>query len=265
MTLLPADVLKDFAAGCLFCFGSSLTGGALGACRLLGGGGVDLNACKLRIDHDATAIFTHNDLLVHLDLHLALRRDAVEAAATGITLDIYDAETIAGILADTLEGVEGALVDLGFECKCLGAELLLVLLGLAHDLFKFVTLLVKDMIAVDKLGFRSFDLSCLVLYRTGIFIDVLLCKLYLEGLIFNLLGEKIILAVVSHIVYLLAIDLDLLLSFLYMVLLGSRLAAQLFDIGAILLDSGVEAFNLILKVTDFKGELTADKTYAIYL
>ena len=61
------------------------------------------DACKLRINHDATAIFTHDYLLVHLYLHLALRRNAVEATTAGVTLDIHDTQSVACVLADALE------------------------------------------------------------------------------------------------------------------------------------------------------------------
>lgn len=50
-----------------------------------------------------------------------------------------------------------------------------------------------------------------------------------------------------------------------MILLGSRLAAELFYISAILLDAGVKTFDLILKVTHFKGKLAADKADTVNL
>ena len=121
-------------------FRRTLAHGALGACRLLGNRHIDLHTGKLGVDHDAAAVLTHNDFLVHLDLHLALRRDAVEAAATSITLDIDDAKTIAGILADALEGIECALIDLRLKSESFGAEFLLVLFGLVDDLFELLTL-----------------------------------------------------------------------------------------------------------------------------
>ena len=62
------------------------------------------DAYQLGIDENASAILTHDDLLVHLDLHLALGGNAVEAAAAGIALNDNDAQTVAGVLADALKG-----------------------------------------------------------------------------------------------------------------------------------------------------------------
>ena len=65
-------------------------------------------SCQFWIDEDTTAIFANDNLLVHLYFHLALCRDTVEAATTCITLHIHHAESVASILADTLERGEKA-------------------------------------------------------------------------------------------------------------------------------------------------------------
>ena len=70
---------------------------------------------EFRVNHDAAAVFADDYFLVHLDFHLLLWRDAVETSAAGITLDIYYAKAVAGIVADTLECFECALVDSGLD------------------------------------------------------------------------------------------------------------------------------------------------------
>ena len=46
------------------------------------------------INHDTTTILTYNDLLVHLDIQLSLRRNLVEATTTSITLHIDNAQSV---------------------------------------------------------------------------------------------------------------------------------------------------------------------------
>lgn len=120
------------------------------------------HAGQIGVDHDASAVFTHDDFLVHLDFHLLLGRDAVEAAAAGVALDVDDAEAVAGVLADALEGGEGAwVVDAGFEVFGIGAEHFLVFLGLGDDFFELLTLVGKDVVAVNEALLGCGDVGCL--------------------------------------------------------------------------------------------------------
>ena len=68
---------------------------------------------QCRIDQDATTVLTDYDFLVHFYLHLSLGRDAVEATAAGVALHIHHAQTVAGVLADALEGCQQAGVEIG--------------------------------------------------------------------------------------------------------------------------------------------------------
>ena len=52
-----------------------------------------LDACEFAVNHDTTAIFAYDNLLVHLDIYLALWWNLVVATATGITLLYDDTET----------------------------------------------------------------------------------------------------------------------------------------------------------------------------
>ena len=58
---------------------------------------------KLRVYHDASAVFADNHLLVHLDVELALWRNLVEATAACVALHVNDAKTVAGVLTYALE------------------------------------------------------------------------------------------------------------------------------------------------------------------
>ena len=108
---------------------------------------VFLDAGQSGIDKDASAVFAHDDLFPHLDLGLLLRRDTVEAAAAGVTLDVDHSETVACVLADALECVEQTLVvKLLFEFLGVVAQVFLVLTGLVDDFVKLVALFGKNVL-----------------------------------------------------------------------------------------------------------------------
>ena len=83
---------------------------------------LDLHTCQLWVDEDTAAVLTRDDLLVHLDIQLALRWNLVEATTTCITLHINDTQTIAGTLADTLEAGEQTWLNLLLKLKSLLLE-----------------------------------------------------------------------------------------------------------------------------------------------
>ena len=87
----------------LFLFGLLATDGALARFLLLHSWFVNLNTCQFRVNHDTSAVFAHDDFLVHLDVQLALWWNLVKATATGITLHIHNTKSVAGILANALE------------------------------------------------------------------------------------------------------------------------------------------------------------------
>ena len=76
---------------------------------------LSLYTCKLRVDHDATAILANDNFLVHLDVELTLRRYTVETTTTCIALDINDSQTIACIFANALECLQETRLDEIFE------------------------------------------------------------------------------------------------------------------------------------------------------
>ena len=60
-------------------------------------------AGKFRVNQEASAVFADDDFFVHLDFHFALGRDAVEAAAAGVTLHVDNSESVVSVAADTFE------------------------------------------------------------------------------------------------------------------------------------------------------------------
>ena len=60
--------------------------------------GISLYASQFRINHDTSAIFAHDNLLVHLDVELTLWRNLVKAATASIVIHIHNAQTVAGAL-----------------------------------------------------------------------------------------------------------------------------------------------------------------------
>ena len=145
------------------------------------------NAGESRINENAATILTHDNFLVHADFKLFLRWNAVETATAGITLDVDDAKTITGVLADALEGIESTGIDTRFECFCLFAETLFVLACLAHDFLKLAALFVENVSLILKLLIGECNLTCLVFDSVVIFVDVLLAELYFKSLKFDFL------------------------------------------------------------------------------
>ncbi len=92
---------------------------------------------------------------MHLDFHLLLRRDAIEATTAGVALDVDDSETVACVLANSLECGQCAGVYFRFKSFRLFAKTLFILLCFRDDFFKFVFLLSENVLLIRKVLFRS--------------------------------------------------------------------------------------------------------------
>ncbi len=132
---------------------------------------LDLNTSQLWVDEDTATILTRDDLLVHLDIELALRWNLVEATATCITLHVNDTQTVAGTLADTLEAGEQTWLNLLLKLESLLLQTLLLLTGFRHDVVKLRTLLYQARLAVSLLLLSlvqvELALADLLLYPRG--------------------------------------------------------------------------------------------------
>ena len=147
------------------------------------------HSCEFGINHDAAAVLADDYLHVHLDFHLFLWRDAVEAAAAGVTLNVYDAETVACVLADALEGSQSALVNLRLDSLGLVAQVIFLGTCLGDNLVEFGFLFLKDVARVFQTFLCGCDISLLVLDGAAIFVDVFFGELDLEVLEFDFLGK----------------------------------------------------------------------------
>ncbi len=96
--------------------------------------------CQFRVNHDTSAIFANDDFLTRTDIQLSLGRDFVEATTTSITLYIYDTQSIARVLTDTLERLKQARFNLGFKLFGFVSQLFFFLLGFRDDFVQFVLL-----------------------------------------------------------------------------------------------------------------------------
>ena len=221
------------------------------------------NACECRVDEDASAVFAYDHLLVHTDFHLLLRGDAVEAAAAGIALHVYDAEAVAGVFADALEGCEGTLVDFGLKCLGLGAQCFFLLACLAHDFIELALLLGEDVLEVGDALVGRGDVGAAVFDGAGVVGDMLLGKLDFERLEFDLFVEQIVFAVVAHVVHLLVISGDEALARVDFLFLGGDGAGEFVDFVREVVNTGMEAGDLVFKVLYFEGKLAANGLDAV--
>ena len=168
--------------------------------RLFSFFGLGCDAGENGVDHDAAAVFADDDFFVESDFELFLRRDAVEAATAGVTLDVDDAETVAGVLADAFEGLESAVVDARFDSFGFLAEGLFFLTGLADDFVELGFLFFEDVSVVGEFFFSSLYLSGFVLDGARVVVDMLFGQFDFERLEFDFFSEQIELAVVADVV-----------------------------------------------------------------
>src|SRR5690606_27475688 len=95
------------------------------------------------IYQNAAAVFAGNDLLALSHLKLNLRRNDIEAAATGIALNRYDGKTIAIALPDALVCFQQTLFTFSLSCLCAFAQCLLFFFSLGDSGFESVLLEVE--------------------------------------------------------------------------------------------------------------------------
>ncbi len=194
---------------------------------------------------------------MHTYLHLFLRGDTVEAAAAGIALHVYDTEAVARVLADALECGECALVDLWLKGLGLGTQCFFLLACLAYDLVEFATFFGEDVFEVGHALVCGVDVGPAVLDGARVVVDVFLGELDLKRLELHLFVEQVIFAVVAHVVHLLVVACDESLARVYLLFLGGYGACQLVNLVREVVDTCVEAGDLVFEVLYFEGKFAA--------
>ena len=101
------------------------------------------------------------------------------------------------------------------------------------------------------------QLALLVLNLHVSLLNLLVAKLYLEALELDFLCQRVVLAVVAHLVELLLVALYALLSLCYLALLLSDSLLEVCDVALYVLHTCLQACNLVFKVLHFKRQLAA--------
>ena len=241
-----------------------LLGATRGACltlRLLLLRSFRLHTRQFGVNEDTAAIFADDDLLVHLDVELTLGRNLVEATATGITLHIDNAQSIARALPDALEAAEQTGVygrHLCFQILSLGLQLFLFLSSFLHDFIQFATLQLKILLTLSYGLLRLFQLLLsLCHFLTGL-ADFLVAELNLEFLKLYFLVQRIIFAIVADIVELFFLTLHAFLRLLNLISLCGHSALEIINFPLDLLEAILQSLNLILQVTHFERQLATE-------
>ena len=236
--------------------------GSFAACSALGLGchlfHLVFDADEGAVDQDAAAVFADEDLTVHLDFKLTLWRNLVEAAAAGLTLHGDDAQTVAGIIADTLEGFQCVLIiDILLKVDGFQTEILLLLLGLADDFFELALLLLQTLLLIGEVDLSLGYLLLLLVDFGESLADILLRQFDFKILEFLLLLKESELTVITHVVDLVVIACDFCTALLDIGLLGGDYRTQVGDLIGMLLYACLITDDLILEVLHLVGELTA--------
>ena len=199
-------------------------------------------------------------LMKSLNVYSLGRSAFASAASSG---SIMMRPQYSGVLADALEGCEGALVYKGFEALGAGDEGFFFRAGLAHDVVEVGLLLVEDVGLALNLLVGVVDVGHAVVNRTLDFAHVFLTEFDFEGFVFDFLGQVVELVIVAHVVELLAVAVNQQFFIFYLVELGDTLGLEVFDFVFKTFDARVKARDGVLEVLDFLGELATHVAYAV--
>ena len=203
---------------------------------------------------------------MHLYLHLALCRDAVEATAASVALHIDHAQTVAGILAYALEGLEQAVVvKLVFQFLGLYAQFFFLVLGLRHDFLELALFLAQHVLGVFKLCLAVVGLEAYGVDLASSLVYLLLGKFDVELLVLDFLGQVVILAVVAHVVLVLGVFVDHGCGLVDGLVLLLNIGLELGNLVVAVLETGLETFDFVFQVLDFERKLAAQGLDAVNL
>ena len=223
------------------------------------------DAYQLGVDEDASAVLTDDDLLVHLDLHLSLSGDAVEAAATSVALHDNHAQTVAGVLADALESGEQALFNLVLLLLGFLTQGLLLLLVLRDDFVELTLLLFECMLTVGAHLASLLDFALQGLGLAGCFVHLLLGKLDVQRLVLNLLGQVVILTVVANVVLVGGVLVDEFFGFALDVAVAGDFILLNGDLILVLGLAGLQTSDLVFQVLYFLRQFTPERLDGVNL
>ena len=136
---------------------------------------------------------------------------------------------------------------------------------ICHYLVQFALLDVQVGTAfVDHIGTVT-HLLCLGLYQSLGLSYALLIQLVVQFCILDLLGQVVILPVVSHAIHLTLIALDIDIVDSDGLVHRTDVMLDVFNLSADLLDASGESFNLVLQVLHLPGELSPEGLHLVYL
>ena len=199
--------------------------------RLLLHSGFRLHTSKFRIDEDTSTVFADDDLLVHLDIQLTLWRNLVETTTAGITLHVDDTQSVAGTLADALEAGKQTRLDAGLQFLGLLLEIFLSLAGLLHDGIEFVALRLKVLLTLGERSLCVGEVVLALLHFLVGFADFLVAEFDLQCLELDLLGQRVVLAIVLHLVELSLVAVYAGLVLINLIALLCNGSAEVFNLG----------------------------------
>ena len=157
-----------------------LTDGAFALRFLVSDGCIDLDSGQFRIYQNATAIFTDDNLLVHLDVELPLRRYFVETTAASVTLNINDSQTVARVLTNAFEAAQQTSLYLCLEQFGFIYQLILLFARLLHNLIELVSLLFEIVCTCSNLFPHAIQVAITFINLDDCFFNLLVTKLNLK-------------------------------------------------------------------------------------
>ena len=200
---------------------------------------------------------------MHLDVELALRWNLIEAATTSITLNVNNAQTVAGTIADTLEALEQTWFNLLLQLNGLFSQALFFLTSFSHDVLKLRAFLYQALLAVCLQVLSLVQVLHTLLHLLLTLANLLVAKFDFQLLELDFLTQSVILTVVAHGFELSLITLQASLSLSNLVLLLRHCAVELIDFVLDFLDASGETSNLIFQVLNLKRQLTSQGTLLV--
>ena len=186
---------------------------------------------------NTTAVFANDDLLALTDLHLALRRDPVEASAARIASYRHHCESVAYVATDSLIVLQQPFGDLGLRFGRLVRKFRHLRSRLGLDTLQLGLFGFEILPAFRHQGLGLIDLRLYDLDSGSKLIKTLFGQIDFKLLILDLLGNGIELAVIPDVVLLLLVIADEYLGLIHLALALLGEGVELLDFGIDILDT----------------------------